>query len=42
MITIDYCDGNLFLARQPRQSRLPSKTLPDATFTQQKGFQAAK
>jgi hypothetical protein len=35
MITIDYYDGNRFLARQPRQSGLPSKTLPDATFTQQ-------
>ena len=35
MITIDYCDGNRFLARQPRQSGPPSKTLPGATFTQQ-------
>ncbi len=43
MITIDYYDGNRFLARQPRQSGPPSKTLPGATFTQQrKGCDAAK
>ena len=35
MITIDYYDGNRFLARQPRQSGSPSKTPPGATFTQQ-------
>jgi hypothetical protein len=42
MITIDYCDGNRFLARQRRQSGPPSKTLPSAAFAQQRGFEAAK
>jgi hypothetical protein len=42
MITIDYCDGNRFLARQRRQSGPPSKTLPSAAFAQQWGFEAAK
>ena len=42
MITIDYYDGNRFLARQPRQSGSPSKTPPGATFTQQPGSDAAK
>jgi hypothetical protein len=42
MITIDYCDGNRFLSRQPRQSGPPSKTLPSAAFAQQQGFRSSE
>ena len=35
MITIDFCDGNRFLAREARQSGRRRKTPPTATFMQQ-------
>jgi hypothetical protein len=41
MITIDFCDGNGFLAREARQSGRRRKTPPEATFVQQFAWNAA-
>jgi hypothetical protein len=40
MFTIDFCDGNGFLARQRRQSASPSRTREPATFLQQFAYKA--
>jgi hypothetical protein len=42
MFTIDRSDGNLFLARQPRQSPQSRRTGPIETFMQQFACKAAE